>query len=294
MKVRIYFVYLHMKINISSEKLEELISKGWKRKEIADFFQVSEKTISNKVKAYNLTFKKETKQKDVHTCKCCGKQYYISKYHPYCSKQCAGKISKDTFVQPTTELGKRIVELRTKGKTYSQICSELNCSKATVCYYCNPVHKEQKKEYKITKYDPSVRKLVDIVYNFRNRETKDRIRFENSDFKQGFRTRVSNFVTNWERYNSMKNKRFNYKDVLDYIGGWETTCYLTGRKLDLRKDDYEFDHIIPISKGGSCELDNLGVTCAIANRSKSNLSVEEYIQLCKEVLEYNGYKVEKL
>ena len=28
LKVRIYFVYLHMKINISSEKLEELISKG--------------------------------------------------------------------------------------------------------------------------------------------------------------------------------------------------------------------------------------------------------------------------
>lgn len=92
----------------------------------------------------------------------------------------------------------------------------------------------------------------------------------------------------------MKTTRFGYKEVLDYIGGWETECYLTGRKLDLRKDAYELDHIIPISKGGDCTLENLGVTCEEANQSKHDMLLEDYLQLCKDVLEHHGYKVEKI
>jgi len=91
-----------------------------------------------------------------------------------------------------------------------------------------------------------------------------------------------------------KTKMYDYDRVLEHIGGWQSKCYLTGRAIDLTKDDYNFDHIQPIAKGGSCELENLGLTCPEANASKAALTIDEYLQLCKEVLENFGYKVEKI
>jgi hypothetical protein len=46
------------------------------------------------------------------------------------------------------------------------------------------------------------------------------------------------------------------------------TCQLCGRLL--RDDEIEFDHIIPLSKGGSTEESNLRVACRDCNRGKGN------------------------
>lgn len=70
-------------------------------------------------------------------------------------------------------------------------------------------------------------------------------------------------------------------------------CYLTGRNIDITKDDYHLDHIMPVSKGGSSSLDNLGITCPQANMSKSDMTIDEYLSLCKEVLENFGDTVTK-
>lgn len=61
----------------------------------------------------------------------------------------------------------------------------------------------------------------------------------------------------------------------------------------METDSYDLDHIIPISREGTNELSNLGVAIPIANKSKSNLTLEEYLELCKKVLEYHGYTVTK-
>ena len=87
------------------------------------------------------------------------------------------------------------------------------------------------------------------------------------------------------------NKEFNYEKILEHIGGLNTKCYLTGRSIDITIDDYHFDHIQPVAKNGSCELDNLGIACPQANQSKSGLTIDEYLQLCREVLENFGYTV---
>lgn len=49
-----------------------------------------------------------------------------------------------------------------------------------------------------------------------------------------------------------------------------------------------------VSKGGTNDLSNLGITIPIANYSKSDLTVEEYLELCKKVLEHYGYTVNKI
>lgn len=46
------------------------------------------------------------------------------------------------------------------------------------------------------------------------------------------------------------------------------TCQICGKHL--KDDEMEFDHIIPISKGGSSEENNIRLTCFKCNRSKSN------------------------
>ena len=90
-------------------------------------------------------------------------------------------------------------------------------------------------------------------------------------------------------------KSLNKIKTLDIINkfGTKTKCYLTGTPIDLEKDDYCFDHIIPVSKGRSNDLSNLGITTPAANYSKSDLTVEEYLNLCKLVLEHHGYTVNK-
>lgn len=46
------------------------------------------------------------------------------------------------------------------------------------------------------------------------------------------------------------------------------TCQICSKHL--KDDELEFDHIIPLSKGGSSEEHNLRLTCFKCNRSKSN------------------------
>ena len=54
-------------------------------------------------------------------------------------------------------------------------------------------------------------------------------------------------------------------------------CQLCGRVL--RDDEIEFDHIIPISKGGSTEEHNLRVTCIDCNRSRKNKKDKQLLKL---------------
>ena len=51
------------------------------------------------------------------------------------------------------------------------------------------------------------------------------------------------------------------------------------------------DHIIPVSKGGSNDLENLGITYPKANTAKSNMSVNEFVRLCAEVVKWRGKKL---
>ncbi len=71
-------------------------------------------------------------------------------------------------------------------------------------------------------------------------------------------------------------------------------CYLSGRPLDLdSRSGFSLDHIIPASRGGLSSLDNMGLAHPTVNMCKSELTPEEFFALCKEVLEFQGYKVTK-
>lgn len=173
----------------------------------------------------------------------------------------------------------KILELRNQGLSYNQIAKQLGCSKGTVSYHLG----EGQKTKTATRKRESRKKTV-ISKRVENFQYDRRIKDKAEDFQR-------------ERYNGRKRGKrslvFRWKDVIAKFG-WETTCYLTGRKIKLREPTtYHFDHIMPVSKGGTNEFTNLGICCKDANMAKNNLSKKELIQLCRDILEYNGYRVVK-
>ncbi len=167
-----------------------------------------------------------------------------------------------------TILQQEIIRLRKEGKTYTQIQNILDCSKGTIAYNCSSEQKEKaKKRYKrySTKRGALFKKLQGFCYNYGKKRAARK-----------------------------KYPLLDQQEVEKKLGD-SPICYLTGEPIDLSEmSKYSLDHIIPISKGGTSTLDNLGLATKIANQAKSDLTKEEFLALCVKVLQHNSYRVEKI
>lgn len=162
-----------------------------------------------------------------------------------------------------------ILKLRKDGKSYKEISILLNCAKSTVIYHCGGDDQKNKSKLRTEKYRKN-HCVINKVENFQR----------------------SRFNVNGKRKLGERNIQFTWRDVIEKFG-WKTQCYLTGREIDLHETTtYNFDHIIPFSKSNDSSINNLGITCVEANKGKSDLLISEFVNLCKEVLEHNGYTVE--
>ena len=82
------------------------------------------------------------------------------------------------------------------------------------------------------------------------------------------------------------NKNYSCQDVINKIGD-HPICYLTGEPIDLDKpESYNLDHITPTAKGGTNDLNNLGVCLKDANQAKGQLNVDELYILCEKILSW--------
>jgi CRISPR/Cas system Type II protein with McrA/HNH and RuvC-like nuclease domain len=81
--------------------------------------------------------------------------------------------------------------------------------------------------------------------------------------------------------------------VLKRIGE-NPRCYLTGKSIDISDmSSYSLDHIKPLSRGGKSTIKNLGLATSQANQCKSDLTLEELVVLCKEILVQQGFDIIK-
>lgn len=178
------------------------------------------------------------------------------------------KTNLDNSDGPKTELQQRIVKLRKENKSFREISKILKCSIQTVSRTLRENTRERDK----------IRRLNDDPKDWHKTKWKSRLGTNINSFKR----------------RSKGNKNFGIKEVLEkYNNQTKIQCYLTGDLIDITKDTYAIDHIIPVCKGGLSNLDNLAITTYLANISKSTMTEEEYIEHCKKVLIYHGYKVEK-
>jgi 5-methylcytosine-specific restriction endonuclease McrA len=175
----------------------------------------------------------------------------------------------------------RIIELRKQGKSYNQIVAELGCSKGTVAYHLGDGQKEKTYQRTVNRratVHPLQNKLERFLYK------------KHTLFDPATKLR-------WEKILYFKLRTFNGKSYTNMITfeqalekfGPNPKCYLTGTPIDLSKPStYELDHIIPKSRGGDNSIDNLGLASKQANQAKGNMTNEEFIALCKQIVKYQS------
>jgi len=188
-----------------------------------------------------------------------------------------------------TPLNKQIIELRKKGLSFNQIAKKLKCSKSTVSYALRKKTRLLAKQ-KNDNLPPHYKKIQNKLYTFKNpriRKTPTPIWYLNPTPRQ-----ISKAITT-KAHTFQRKMSFNYKDVHKKYGD-HFSCALTGRPLKFNEPHtYEYDHIMPHSRGGDNSLSNLQILCPEANQAKGMMTDEEFKDLCKEVIIHAGYKIYK-
>ena len=282
---------------ITKLELKSLFDSGLWYNEIGEMYGITGRSVRDKVKKFGIVLERKNKKKELTTSTCiaCKKEYTQSKNEGYCSNNCKvlkQQLNEIDSIEPTTELGEDILTLRKQGLSYSKIAKKLNCSKSTISYHlsegCKDKIKERKKRYR----EEALWKTLfqDQVSSFRRRKMNTNKINMCTDWNKKFRTACSRFRT---RNKTGLKKKFTYHDAINHLGGTITKCYLTGREIDITKDNFTLDHIVPVAKGGSCELENMEITIPEANAMKSDLMLDDFLNLCKEILENQGYSIIK-
>jgi 5-methylcytosine-specific restriction endonuclease McrA len=197
----------------------------------------------------------------------------------------------------------KINKLHKQGLNYSQIARIVGCDPKTVKY--NLLSDQERIDYNTNRRH---------YYKENKDSILTRLRISGSKVNRIISRKISRFVERTHIFKnipdsySLKNiqtrvyrfknqgdikvaRDFTTEEVMQKIGE-DPVCYLTGLPIDLSKPrSYHFDHIIPTSRGGSNDIDNLGICTKEANLSKRDLTPDEFINLCKLVLENNGYTV---
>jgi len=207
---------------------------------------------------------------------------------------------------------KQMRDLKREGLPYSTISKIVGFSDKTVAYHIVSGAKARKR--KITKKwekKPS---------------TGGRLRKKLSDFNRAFSVAVKKTVSERTQlhYDSKPNMRIykklygflnkkggimaEYREVLEKLWPDEdnenrtefwTKCVLSGRDINLNVKEKEancgaFDHQLPRGRGGSNNIDNCQPLDALINYMKHDRTNEEFIEICKEVLTYQGYTVNEI
>ena len=157
----------------------------------------------------------------------------------------------------TTKRGKEIQRLYfIEGKSYREL-EKMGYPKSLCNYYCTEDGKEKVR-----------------LRNQKNRQESERMIVNK---------KIDQFMRPYKGEPTSEDKKFTYDDVIKkYPDG--VSCYLTGRKIDLTKrNSFSLDHVIPKSKGGPNNIDNMRIAYMQANQAKNDMILDDFIEMCHEI-----------
>ena len=191
-------------------------------------------------------------------------------------------------------LKEKILELRNSGLSYNEIAEKLNCSKGSVAYHCNDTTKEKlyAKRYD-TDQSHVLYKIKRKVENFSSKYKNSNINISNSSsLNRSITLKIQSFCTDRKK-KAYQMLNFTTQDIIQKIES-NPYCELSGRPLDINKtSSWHLDHKIPVSRGGNNSIENCQILSKQTNQAKSDMTNDEFLQLCKDILIHNGYIVSK-
>jgi 5-methylcytosine-specific restriction endonuclease McrA len=187
-----------------------------------------------------------------------------------------------------SKLKDKIIELRNLGYSYRQIEKIADCSKGTVSYHCSSGQKEKSIKRQIEKRAkyPLDRKIENFCVDTKPSILRKR---KNNTLIRILNLKLSSFFCNKKKEYNKSMAKFGRKELLEKIGD-NPKCAMTGKPINLwESSTYSLDHIVPRSKGGDNSLENCQLVCRQVNKAKTDMSVEEFIYLCEQVVKYKEH-----
>jgi hypothetical protein len=77
--------------------------------------------------------------------------------------------------------------------------------------------------------------------------------------------------------------------VLQLLEWQQYRCAMTGRELT--PETASLDHIVPVRSGGEHRIENAQVLHRDVNKAKTTMTRDEFIQLCREVVQYADFSL---
>ena len=197
----------------------------------------------------------------------------------------------------------QILKLKEQGLSYNEIQRELGCSKSTINYHLLNDDERKALNKKKTK---NVCPILKKIGKFKEDKSKNPSQLakgkDNSKNKiKGGINKIINVKRNQFSIIGSKAERVASGDKRVYMFTNQELkqkildnpfCYLTGDEFDpMDSQAWSLDHILPKSRGGTNELTNAGQTTKLANQMKSDMTVDELLEMCRKVLVNHGHVV---
>lgn len=101
---------------------------------------------------------------------------------------------------------------------------------------------------------------------------------------------ASNLRSREASMDSPATKRVGVKDILALLHKQLFRCAYTGEELT--PENVGADHMTPVSRGGSNEIENIALVLGNVNSAKGTMTVEEFVEMCRKVTIHFGLTVE--
>lgn len=111
-----------------------------------------------------------------------------------------------------------------------------------------------------------------ILSNWYN-QNKEKFKYTQNRYRK-----TESFKINQKKHNAVRRARLNFSFIerVDYKNIFENSdkkCFYCKTSILLKQ--VEFDHFIPISKGGKHEIKNIKISCLSCNRKKGSKIISE-------------------